>query len=134
MRFFLYSLVVLSFSGCMNVQPEQDTTKCKDKPWILNPNLNGNIGAVGSAMRTYDQKTSTQRKLAITRALDELSLQQGVNVDLSMKKRDIVANGNSSTSMDTKSQYSANSKVTAHIEEACVNNSSGEFFVWMVMD
>ena len=133
MKLFLYSfIIILSFSGCISPQPE--TTKCTDKPWILNPNLNGNIGAVGSAMRTYDQKTSSQRKLAITRALDELSLQQGVKVNLNMSKRDVVANERSHTTVDTRSNYEASTKVTAHIQEACRDNSSGEFFVWMVMD
>ena len=132
MKLFLYSFIILiTFSGCAN-QPEK--LSCKQRPWILNPNLNGKIGAVGSAMRTYDQKTSTQRKLAITRALDELSLQRGVKVNLNIDKRDIVANERSHTAIDTKSQYSANTKVTAHIEDACIDNLSGEFFVWMVMD
>lgn len=134
MKFFLYSLTtVLVLTGCMGSQPVKQI-KCQDRPWMLNPNLNGKIGALGSAMRTYDQKLSSQRKLAITRALDELSLQQGVDVSLSMKKRDLVANERSHTTVDTKSSYSANSKVTAHIEDACVNKSTGEFFVWMLMD
>ena len=133
MKLFLFSLfVAFTFSGCLGGQPE--ATKCEDRPWMMNPNVNGNIGAVGSAMRTYDQKTSSQRKLAITRALDELSLQQGVKVNLNISKRDVVANERSHTTVDTKANYSASSKVTAHIEEACKSNSSGEFFVWMVMD
>ncbi|MCW9026347.1 MAG: hypothetical protein OQJ77_03440, partial [Thiovulaceae bacterium] len=91
MKLFFYGFIIaLSFSACMNPQPEK--LKCENKPWILNPNLNGNIGAVGSAMRTYDQKASSQRKLAITRALDELSLQKGVKVNLNMEKRETVAN------------------------------------------
>lgn len=133
MKLFLYSFIILlSFSGCTNPQPEK--VACKNKPWIMNPNLKGNIGAVGSAMRTYDQKASSQRKLAITRALDELSLQRGVKVNLNMQKKETVANERSHTTVDTNAQYSANTKVTAHIEDACKDNLSGEFFVWMVMD
>ena len=128
---FLLSLMF--FSGCGST-PNPTSTKCEDKAWMLNPNSNGKVGAVGSSMRTYDQKTNSQRKLAITRALDELSLQQGVKVTLNMDKTETVKNDQSTTTLDSKSTYSTNTKVTAHIEEACKNKSSGEFFVWMILD
>jgi hypothetical protein len=101
---------------------------------MLNPNQDGKLGAVGSAMRTYDQKASSQRKLAITRALDELSLQRGVKVNLSMTKQESVANDRSHTTVDSKSTYSSDTKVTAHIKDACKDKFSNELFIWMVID
>jgi len=125
-----FSLLLLGGCG----QPQPSSVKCEDKAWMLNPNSMGKAGAVGSAMRTYDQKTSSQRTLAITRALDELSLQQGVKVKLSIKKVDIVVNDNSHTTMDTQANYSANTKISAHIQDTCKDKLSGEFFVWMLTD
>ena len=135
MKYFLTLsfLSLIFFSGCGST-PNPTSTKCEDKAWMLNPNSNGKVGAVGSSMRTYDQKTNSQRKLAITRALDELSLQQGVKVTLNMDKTETVKNDKSTTTLDSKSTYSTNTKVTAHIQEACKNNSSGEFYVWMLLD
>ena len=126
-------LIAFSLSGCGSSEPKPPV-KCEKRAWMVNPNQDGKTGAVGSSMRTYSGSNNSQRKLAITRALDELSLQQGVKVNLNIDKRDLVTNNKSSTSMDTKASYSASNKVTAHIVDACKSNSSGEFFVWMVMD
>ncbi|MEA1983683.1 MAG: hypothetical protein U9N39_09065 [Campylobacterota bacterium] len=134
MRLLFTSLVLLTlfFVGC-NSQPAPAKTSA-EPTWILNPMQNGNVGAVGVAGRTYDQKPSTQRKLAITRALDELTLQQGVKVNLNMSKRDVVVNETASLSMDTQSNYSASSTLTAHIESIYKDSYSGELYVWLVMD
>lgn len=136
MRVFFTSLVLslLLFSGC-NSQPEHATKAVSDKPsWILNPTQNGRVGAVGVASKTYDQKVSTQRKLAIARALDELTLQKGVKVNLNMEKRELVTNERLTTTVDTKTDYSASSTVTAHIESVYKDYYTGELYIWMVMD
>ena len=119
-------LTVVFFIGCG--QPQPANVKCSERPWMFNPNQNSKIGAVGSSMRTYSGSNNSQRTLAITRALDELSLQQGVKVTLSVDKRDTVVNDKATTSMDTKAKYSTDNRITAHIEDACKDRSSGEFF------
>ncbi len=130
--FTLVTLLVILLSGCSS-QPEPRSIA--DRPsWILNPQKDGNRGAVGIAGRTYDQRVSTQRKLAITRALDELTLQRGVKVNLNMDKRELVTDDRSSTSLDTQSSYNASSSVSAHIESVYKDNYTGEIFIWMVMD
>ncbi len=129
------ALIFISFlllSGC--AQPQPTYVKCNERAWMLNPNSNGHIGAVGSAMQTYDQKSNSQRKLAISRALDELSLQRGVKVKLTMQKQDLVTNDTSHSSIKTQSNYSTNNTVTAHIQDTCKDKLSGEFFVWMLLD
>jgi hypothetical protein len=102
--------------------------------WILNPNQSGNSGAVGSSMQTYDQKASTQRKLAITRALDELSLQMGVEVQMKLFKQESYKNGRSNTQLEVAAAYKTKANITAHIEEVYKDKRSGELFIWMVMD
>ena len=128
----LSSLIVLLllFTGC-NSQP----VPTEPPPsWVLNPNQDGKNGAVGSAMRTYDQKTSTHRKLAITRALDELSLQRGVKVEMNLLKQESYENGRGNTKLDVDASYQANGTITAHIEEVYKDEISGELFIWMVLD
>ncbi|MCD6432987.1 MAG: hypothetical protein J7L21_03005 [Sulfurimonas sp.] len=129
----LLILLFVVFSGC-SPQPAPQSYKVQKPEWVSNPNIGGSVGAIGIAGRTYDQKESTKRKIAIARALDELTLQQGVKVELSMTKRDISTNESSSTIVDVKSTYEASSTVTAHIEKVWENPSSGELFIWMVMD
>ncbi|WP_373003969.1 hypothetical protein [Sulfurimonas sp.] len=124
-------MVLFIFAGC-NSQPAPKTSTTPS--WILNPNQSGKNGAVGSSMRTYDQKTSTQRKLAITRALDELSLQRGVKVEMSLTKQESYKNGSGSTQMNVGANYQTKGTITAHIEAVHEDKISGELFIWMVMD
>jgi len=135
MKSFLTSITLLLFllGGCSSQPPKQEY-KVSSPAWVKNPNIDGKTGAIGVASRTYDQKESSKRKLAISRALDELTLQQGVKVKLKMTKRDVVSDDVASTHMDTKSSYDANSTVTAHIQGSWENPLTGELFIWMVMD
>lgn len=132
LAFVLGSAVVL-VSGCAESPKPQ---KGEKPAWILNPSYNGKRGAVGVAGRTYDQRFSTQRKLAISRALDELALQQGVKVELSMKKEEHLKNEHASTSMDSTSSYktTSSSAITAHIEDVWQDPYTGELYVWLVLD
>lgn len=133
MKRLLSSIVVLLVLAGCNSQPAP--TKASGAPsWITNPNQNNKIGAVGSSMRTYDQKRSTQRKLAISRALDELSLQRGVKVEMSMTKEESYQNGSGNTQMEIEASYAANTEITAHIEDIYEDKISGELFIWMVID
>lgn len=66
--FLIITLVIINFTGCS----QSVATNQNPKPsWTINPNQGGVTGAVGIAGRTYDQKESTRRKYAITRALEE---------------------------------------------------------------
>jgi hypothetical protein len=133
MRILLTFIVLLLLSGCSFGSLEQEYVSVKPA-WVSNPNMGEKTGAIGVAGRTYDQKESTKRKLAISRALDELTLQKGVKVQMSMSKHDIVKNSVATSSMDVKSEYKAGSSVTAHIQEIWRNPLTDELFVWMVMD
>lgn len=127
------SAIVL-LNGCAsNPAPQVQSTK---PAWILNPNLNKKVGAIGVAGRTYDQRISTQRKLAIQRALDELAMQQGVKVKLAMEKEERVTNDQASTSMESKSTYKTTSSdaITAHIEAVWQDPLTSEIYVWLVLD
>ena len=134
MKIFLALGVLLLWLGGCTPQSSVEQTDSKRPAWILNPSVGGKVGAVGVAGRTYDQKESTKRKLAITRALDELSLQQGVRVVLNISKKEVVKNDNMTTSMDTQSNYKANAKVTAHIEQVWEDPLTQELYVWMVIN
>ena len=128
-----FGISAVSLSGCK----EEPKPQANQKPgWILSPNYKGKKGAVGVAGRTYDQRVSTQRKLAIQRALDELAMQQGVKVELNMQKSEHLRNNTATTSMDVDSKYkTTNSQaITAHIEDVWQDKTTGEIYVWLVLD
>ena len=132
----LVVFLLLSFASCAK-QPQQTTQQqnFNSQPlWINNPNINGKKGAVGIAGRTYDLSVSTQRKLAISRALDELSLQTNVHVELLMNKEETTHNNTHSVNTKDKSKYSANANISAHIEATWTDKSSREIYIWMVLN
>ena len=131
-NFFFLSILLLALTGCVSQPSVKDPHAKPD--WILNPNKDGKRGAIGVAGRTYDQRVSTQRQLAITRALDELTLQQGVKVNLNISKSETVTNQKVSTQMDSLSDYKASSTTTAHIKDIWEDKRTGELYIWMVMD
>ena len=137
--FFRYLLLVGGFvfllgslSGC----GETPSPAVQKPAWVLNPAMGGKTGAVGVAGRTYDQKVSTQRKLAIGRALDELALQQGVKVELKMDKEEHATKDTSSVAMNSTSSYQTNSAsaITAHIEKVWQDPYTKELYIWLVLD
>lgn len=126
-------VLLLSFVACSTPTPKpKDPTAMPS--WILNPSMNGSMGAVGVAGRTYDQSISTQRKLAIKRALDELSLQKKVTVNLQMQKTEVVTNSSAYLNTTDKSTYTSKATLTAHIQEVWMDKVTKELYVWMVLD
>ena len=121
--------VMLFVSACASPK-----THSGEPEWVLNPNPNGKIGAIGVAGRTYDQHLSTQRKLAITRALDELSLQKGVEVHLSMQKREQATADKSSLSLNENNSYTTNNSITAHVQDTWMDTKTDQLYVWMLLD
>ncbi len=131
----LSALLLLGIAGCKE-SGVSSSYEQKKPAWVLNPNIGGKKGAVGVAGRTYDQRFSSQRKLAIERALDELALQLGVRVELSMTKEEHLRNNTASTSVDEKSSYktTSSSAITAHIEDVWQDPLTGELYIWLVRD
>lgn len=130
--FILYLFAIIFLTGC--AQPVVYSIENTKPSWIINPNQDGKVGAIGVAAITYDQKISTQRKLAISRALEELSLQQGVKVNMSIQKKERVQNNQHNTYMDTDSEFHTNSNISAHVESAWEDKITKELYLWMVLD
>lgn len=95
--------------------------------------MNGKIGAVGSSYVHY-KGTPYQRKVAITRALDELSLQQGVKVEVNMQKIEHITNNKAKVDLKVDASYNASATISAHIEDVWRDPSSKEIFIWMVLN
>ncbi len=129
---FLILILPTLFTACykkMHTEPP-----ISEPAWIVQPSLNGNIGAVGSAQEHFRGK-SAQRRLAISRALDELSQQSGVQVHSTIKRSER-RNGmhtNSSAEIYTI-QNSSNETIQAHIQEVWTHPLTKEVYVWLVAD
>jgi len=129
---FFSLLIPTLFTACQNkyIHP----IPVEEPHWIVQPSFDGKIGAVGSAQEHFKGK-SAQRRLAISRALDELSQQSGVEIHSTIKrseKRDGI-HTNSSAEIYTL-QNSSNETIQAHIQEVWTNPRTKEIYVWLVAD
>ncbi len=123
-------MVSLLFTGCGKPKPEPII-----KPaWINKPTLDGKTGAVGSA-RPHVKGKAEQRRLAISRGLDELSFQSGMSVgtQITRKEQQRGRSGSTSSQLFTV-QTSDNKTIYAHIEEVWEHPRTEELFVWLVVD
>lgn len=126
----LYAAMALLLGGCHGKQPQT-----QERPaWINNPHLQGMTGAVGSAKIHFDG-SAAQRKLAISRALDELAQQQGVVVTSQVLRQDSREGELTSSKADIYSfQKNSGETVHAHIEAVWQDPETEELFIWMIKE
>lgn len=126
--FILASLLVLG--GCSSSSPKPNP----QPDWVTHPYIANKTVAIGSANIHYHGKVA-QRKLAISRALDEIASQQGVNVSSQVIRHDQRDGSRASGKSDIYSfQTSDNKVVNAHIKDTWSNPRTDELFIWMVAD
>lgn len=99
--------------------------------WYWNPSEGGVIGGVGEAGYHVGGKTA-QRQLAVTRALEDIALQKGVNVASVREVNTYETSVSSQTGATTYSIHTIDGTgVNAIIKEIWQEPSSGVIFVWM---
>jgi hypothetical protein len=121
---FLLAISILLFIGCSANQAANNKIVITDEPkWIADPYFNlpkDTIAAVGCA-RSHFKGKSAQRKLAISRAIDEIATQVKTTVNnITLRNR---TNGLSSTSSSSL-QSVDNIKVKTKILDIYTDKSS----------
>ncbi len=131
MKYIISFFILFFLSAC---QSKQTPLPVQEPQWINAPMKEGKIGAVGSAKVHFKGKTA-QRKLAISRALDELAQQSGVSVKSAIVTQERRQGQQTKASVDLYSvQNTANETIKAHIQAVWVNPKTDEIFVWLLAD
>ncbi len=127
-------LLLLFFTGCKETSAPVKVEISQAPAWITNPNLGGVRGSVGSSGPHF-KGPSYQRSLAVSRALDELAMQMGVQVSVVALREEIAHGDNLNTKSELQTQQKVNnSNVTAHIEATYTDPRTEELFVWMILN
>jgi len=122
-------LLLLVLSGCST---QKELPPVKKPNWIDYPSSDQLIGAVGSAMPHFKGKTA-QRRLAISRAIDELAQQGGVQVQSTILRKESREGSLTQTSAEIYTiQNSADQTVHAHIEAVWTHPRTEEIYVWLL--
>jgi len=129
----LFTLTFILFIiGCSN--HSNKAPGVVEPSWLYKPNLNGKKGAVGSSKPHFKGKTA-QRRVAISRALDELAIQSGVEVEsIIMRKEKSSSLGVSSLTLIQSTQKTKGVIITAHIEEVWTDPRNKEIYIWLIAD
>jgi len=128
----LFSLLLLtSFSACSQPATKTLPQQTSQMPtWIFTPYKDGILGSVGSA-KVHFKGSAHQRKLAISRALDELARQHGVQVHTETSLLQTDTNGRTDSRSGIYSFQTSDGIVSAHIEAVWQDPTTKELFVWM---
>ncbi len=127
-------LGALLLTGCSGA-PEPVISENQEPAWICKPNMDGRTGAVGSSKPQFQGGTSRQRRVAVSRALDEMAQQSGVEVGniIMRNENDSGYSASASTTIESV-QKTADVTINAHIEEIWTNPKTKELYVWLVTD
>ena len=137
---YFVTIVTLLVTGCDKTpEPKEEAVLAEVKEngppgWIDNPAQGGVIGAVGQSGPHFKGKAE-QRKLAISRAIDELAMQDTVTVDTSSIVHKRGNELSSSTNVETKSYISGTGiPVKAQIKAVWRDESDDTLYVWMIKE
>ena len=127
-------VTVLLFSGCVTDKYLNNKTVSNGEPqWLLDPYIDGDeIAAVGCSLIHFDGKEA-QKKLAISRAIDQIATQKRVKVENVKLRRRSVNGINKSSSMDSSSLQSVDGVLVSTKTKAIYTKKNGEICAWVIL-
>jgi hypothetical protein len=131
----LYSIVmvvsVLLFSGCMKQNNTAVPTNSEPQ-WLIDPYIeNDVIAAVGCAGQHFKGE-SAQKKLAISRAIDQIATSQKVKVINRTDRSRYVSGQTKSSSMASQSSQVVDGVSVSTRTKAIYKKRNGEICAWVV--
>jgi len=119
--------ISLAVASCGSSNPKQASQGKPD--WVDNPQTMGNKVALGQAAPHINGRAE-QRKLAHTRALDELSRQMGVQVTTQTDYRQTMNDTSSRSNIQSQSSHRVEgTRVNAVIKAEWFDPSSNVFYI-----
>ena len=127
--------------GCLPLEPQVSSSIPSAVPatsaqpkWIYETSKEGKTGGVGISKPHFNGKTA-QRSLAISRALDEIARQMGVEVSNIQKISTVGTSQNATTKLESYSFQATNGKIViAKIQSFWEDKATDELYVWMVVE
>ena len=140
-----FSVITLVFigSGCSGEtaapdthqsQPKQENRVDKKVPsWFLNPNLEGYIGAVGSAPRQKNGSTEMQKRIALIQAKANIAKQIEVYIENELKTQKECSSEQCKSSINTSSTHQSGQMIRNVIQkEEWTDPETGTLYIWVV--
>ncbi|MEA2050379.1 MAG: hypothetical protein U9O56_06600 [Campylobacterota bacterium] len=124
---------ILLFTGCSQMLDNIIVAKKSEPKWLNNPYIeNDDYAAVGCANEHFDGKEA-QKKLAISRAIDQLATSKRVKVQKVKLMKKSVSGSISSSSMKSSSLHSVDNVSVSTKTKAIYTKKSGEMCAWVIL-
>lgn len=126
----LFSIIILT--GCAG-RTSYSSSKYPLPDWVLNPSVNGVIGGVGYCP-AHVKGIAGQRELAVTRAVEDIARQKGVDIESSVV---IISNSSNKskvavTNINSNSNHKTKNHINAYIKEIWVHPVTKEMYIYML--
>ena len=136
-RLFIFGLLlagIMTVISCYHTQNVAKNQRTGKPEWYYKPGMDGKIGGVGISGR-HIKGPNAQRELAVTRAIDDISRQMGVEVSNVTKVHTAGTRDSAQTQMDIYSIQTVNGQtVKARIREFWEDPDTNQLYVWMVVE
>jgi len=134
-KILVLSSVAILFGGCgvQNLQNSIGLSSNQEPQWLLNPYYqNDKIAAVGCA-KQHINGIEAQKKLAISRAIDQIATQKRVKVDNVTLRRKSSSNGRRGNSSSESSSLQTVDNVSISTKtKAIYKKPNGDICAWVV--
>lgn len=134
LKLILSLIFAILFIGCSNTPSPIIVQKVKinkEPSWLLNPQTSSKIAAVGCS-QIHMNGVSAQKKLAISRAVEQIALQKKATIEVQSSRIKSRTNGSTNTSRQsvTSSVQSVKTTLSTRVKDFYTNKDK-EICAWV---
>ncbi len=123
---------ILLFTGCVNTFSNNKIVTKQEPQWLIDPYVsNDKIAAVGCA-KEHINGVEAQKKLAISRAIDQIAIQYKVTVENIAYRQKTMQGINSSSKSQSSSLQTVDSVSVGTKTKAIYTKRNGDICAWVV--
>ena len=131
MKYILLLIITIFFISCNNSLNKLEPSVNKEPSWLYNPQTNSSLAAVGCA-QIHINGIHAQKKLAVSRAIEQIALQKNAKVKVISYRKKITSNASIKSSIinETSSLQETQANIQTIVKEFHTNKDK-EICAWV---
>ncbi len=133
--YFIGFVTVLLLQGCMANKYYNNKTVSNGAPkWLLDPYIDGDTNAAVGCAKRHFKGVEAQKKLAISRAIDQVATQNKVTVNnITLRKKSSKNGYRGNSSSNSSSLQSVDNVSISTKTKAIYKKRDGEICAWVIL-
>jgi len=125
--------ILIIFSGCAVTDKLLNNSSNSEPQWLLDPYYDNDKIAASACAKEHINGVEAQKKLAISRAIDQIATQKRVTVDNATYRQKTSSNGRIGNSSSQSSSLQTVDKVSVSTKtKAIFKKQNGDICAWVV--